>query len=68
MSTINDLIKAIRETILLADKVERVGKTLDELGKESRHQGDRLTRVEAQLDLIIKMSGRHNHEASRQIT
>ncbi len=51
MSVIKDAINAMKEVVLLADKVERAGNTLSELSKELREHDRRLLVIETTIDI-----------------
>ncbi len=51
MSTIKDVLSAMREVLLLADKVERAGKLLSEMSGELREQDRRLIRLETMVEM-----------------
>jgi hypothetical protein len=51
MSTLKDAITAIREVLLLADKVENAGDTLSELAHELREHDRRLIRLETMVEI-----------------
>ena len=46
MSAIKEAMTALKEVLLLADKVERVGSTLSEMTKELRDHDRRIIRLE----------------------
>ncbi|HRO59362.1 MAG TPA: hypothetical protein PK177_09395 [Burkholderiaceae bacterium] len=56
MSAVGDALKAVREALLLADKVQRTADAMLELAKEVRDHDRRLTRLEAQWDTVIQFS------------
>lgn len=51
MSTLKDAIAAMREVLLLADKVERTGNVLTEISKELRDHDRRLVRLETLVEV-----------------
>lgn len=51
MSVIKDAINAMKEVVLLSDKVERAGSTLSELSKELRNHDRRLLIIETTIDI-----------------
>ena len=51
MSTLKDVIAAMREVLLLADKVERTGTVLTEISKELRDHDRRLVRLETLVEV-----------------
>jgi len=56
MSTVSEALKAVREALLLADKVKRTADATLELTKEVRDQDRRITRLEAQWDTAMQFS------------
>ena len=56
MSTISEALKAVREALLLADKVKRTADATLELTKEVRDHDRRITRLEAQWDTAMQFS------------
>ena len=46
MSTIKDVVSALKEVLLLTDKVDRAGKMLTEIASEIRDHDRRLIRLE----------------------
>mgnify|MGYP001198577646 CR=1 FL=1 len=46
MSAIKEAMTALKEVLLLADRVERVGSTLSEMTKELRDHDRRIIRLE----------------------
>jgi len=56
MSTVSEALKAVREALLLADKVKRTADATLELTKEARDQDRRITRLEAQWDTAMQFS------------
>lgn len=51
MSTLKDVIAAMKEVLLLADKVERTGNVLTEISKELRDHDRRLVRLETLVEV-----------------
>ena len=51
MSVVKDAINAMKEVVLLSDKVERAGSTLSELSKELREHDRRLLVIETTIDI-----------------
>ncbi len=45
MSVVKDAVKAMKEVLLLTEKVEQVGKVLSEISKELRDHDRRLVRL-----------------------
>ena len=46
MSTLKDVVSALKEVLLLTDKVDRAGKMLTEIASEIRDHDRRLIRLE----------------------
>lgn len=51
MSTLKDVIAAMREVLVLADKVERTGNVLTEISRELRDHDRRLVRLETLVEV-----------------
>ena len=51
MSTLKDAISAIKEVLLLTEKVNRTGKLLSELAVELRGHDRRLIRIETMIEI-----------------
>jgi hypothetical protein len=51
MSTIKDVLSAMKEVLLLTDKVERAGKALTEISGELRNHDRRLVRLETLVEV-----------------
>jgi len=51
LSTLKDVISAMKEVLLLTDKVERTGGVLTEISKELREHDRRLVRLETMVEL-----------------
>ena len=51
MSTLKDVIGAMKEVLLLTDKVGRVGTMLSEISKELRDHDRRLVRLEKMVEI-----------------
>ncbi len=51
MSTLKDVISAMREVLLLTDKVDRAGKVLTEISNELRDHDRRLIRLETMVEV-----------------
>lgn len=56
MSAVTEALKAVREALLLADKVKRTADATLELTKEVRDHDRRITRLEAQWDTAMQFS------------
>jgi hypothetical protein len=57
VSAITDAVAALREVLKLTDDVKHAGETLKEISKELREHDRRITRLEAQWDTALKLSG-----------
>jgi hypothetical protein len=51
MSVIKDAVNAMKEVILLTDKVEKAGAVLSEISKELRDHDGRLIRLETMVEI-----------------
>lgn len=51
MSTLTDVISAMKEVLLLTDKVERTGTVLTEIATELREHDRRLVRLETLVEV-----------------
>jgi len=51
MSTISDVMTAMKDVLLLTDKVDRSGKMLSELARELRDHDRRLIRLETMVEM-----------------
>ena len=51
MSTLKDVISAMKEILLLTDKVDRAGTVLTEISKELRNHDRRLIRLETMVEI-----------------
>jgi len=51
LSTLQDVISAMKEVLLLTDKIERTGNILTEISKELREHDRRLIRLETLVDI-----------------
>ncbi len=51
MSTLKDVISALKEVLLLTDKVDRTGILLSELSGELRNHDRRLIRLETMVEI-----------------
>lgn len=67
MSALSEALKAIRGTLKLADDVQRAGETLKEVAGELREHDRRITRLEAQWEAAIALSGRQRAGALKRI-
>lgn len=57
MSTIKDAIAAMKEVMLLADKVERAGRSLSDISYELREHDRRLVRLETLVEIAKGRGG-----------
>ena len=51
MSALKDVLAAMKEVLLLTEKVEQAGKTLSELSGELREHDRRLIRLETMVEM-----------------
>ena len=51
MSTLKDVVSALKEVLLLTDKVDRAGKMLTEMASELRDHDRRLIRLETMVEV-----------------
>ena len=51
MSTLKDVVSALKEVLLLTDKVDRTGKMLSEISGELRDHDRRLIRLETMVEV-----------------
>jgi len=51
MSTLQDVISAMKEVLLLTDKMDRAGKTLTDISGELRNHDRRLIRLETMVEV-----------------
>ena len=51
MSVVSDAVKAMKEVLLLTDKVEQAGNMLSEISKELREHDRRLVRLETFVEI-----------------
>jgi hypothetical protein len=58
VSALTDAVAAIREVLKITDDVKRAGETLKEISKELREHDRRITRLEAQWDTALELSGK----------
>jgi thioredoxin-like negative regulator of GroEL len=58
MSAIKDAIAAMKEVILLSEKVERAGELLSDVSKELRDHDRRLVRLETLIEVAKASQGR----------
>lgn len=51
MSTLQDVISALKEVLLLTDKVDRAGTVLSQMSSELRDHDRRLIRLETMVEM-----------------
>ncbi|MEX1329369.1 MAG: hypothetical protein AB1Z29_21420 [Desulfobacterales bacterium] len=51
MSTLKDVVSALKEVLLLTDKVDRAGRMLSEISGELRDHDRRLIRLETMVEV-----------------
>ena len=51
MSTLKDVVSALKEVMLLTDKVDRTGQMLSEISSELRQHDRRLIRLETMVEI-----------------
>ena len=51
MSLVSDALAAMRDFVVLSEKVERIGELVDELADEVRAQDRRLVRLETMVEM-----------------
>ena len=56
MSTLKDVMSAMKEVLLLTDKVDRTGKLLTEISRELRDHDRRLIRLETMVEIAKNQS------------
>jgi len=61
VSLIKEAVQAMKEVIILSDKVDRIGKELSEVSVELRNHGDRLIRLETLVE-VAKYQAVRNKE------
>lgn len=62
MSVVKDAVKAMKEVLLLTDKVEQAGSMLSEMSKELREHDRRLVRLETLVEIAKTQSGQKKLE------
>ena len=50
---LSDTLKAVREVLLLADKVDRLGQTLEKVSIEVNDQDKRIVRLETFVEMAM---------------
>ena len=56
MSTLKDVMSAMKEVLLLTDKVDRAGDALSEISRELREHDRRLIRLETFVEIARNQS------------
>jgi len=54
MSALTDALIAMKDLLLLADKVDRLGNTLTEISQELRDHDKRIIRLETFVEISLK--------------
>ena len=57
MSVVKDAVKAMKEMLLLTEKVAQAGNMLSEISKELREHDRRLVRLETMVEIAKAQSG-----------
>ncbi len=57
MSAFKDAVQAMKDVLLLTEKVEKTGSLLSELSKELREHDRRLIRLETMVEIAQMQSG-----------
>jgi chromosome segregation ATPase len=57
MSTLSEILNVLRKGLLMAEDLKRTSENLDHLTEEVREHDRRITRLEAQWDTALKLSG-----------
>jgi hypothetical protein len=65
MSALKEALAAMREVLLLTDKVDRAGTLLSEMAGEVREHDRRLIRLETMVELARMQAGPQGQESSR---
>lgn len=64
MSALKDTVKAMKEVLLLTDKVEKAGELLSDISLELRDHNDRILRLETRLDTYVEVASMQNNTQS----
>ena len=51
MSVVKDVVAAMKEVLMLTEKVDQAGKTLSEISKELRNHDRRIVRLETFVEI-----------------
>ena len=62
MSTLTEVLNAVREVMTLTHEIKGLWQKVDQLAAELREQDRRITRLEAQWDTALKLGSRRNLE------
>lgn len=52
MTTLNDVLKAVRDVVVMNERVGALAKQVERLAEEQGRQNERLIRVESFVDLV----------------
>lgn len=63
MSVLKDTVKAMKEVLLLTDKVEKAGDLLSDISLELRDHNNRILRLETRLDTYVEVATIQNTKA-----
>ncbi len=55
---LSDTLAAIREVLVLADKVERLGITLEKMADKVDDQNSRIVRLETMVEIAVLQGGK----------
>ncbi len=66
MSVVKDTIQAMREVLLLSEKVDKAGTLLSELAKEVREHDRRLIRIETMVEMATGTSNTSNKKLEKK--
>ena len=66
MSAISDALRAVKEALLLAEDVRRLGEAMKNAAQELREHDRRITRLEAQWETALHLSGRQSRKRLRK--
>ena len=65
MSAIGDAVRAVKEALLLAEDVRRLGDAMKSAAQELREHDRRITRLEAQWETALHLSGHQSRKRLR---
>ena len=66
MSAVGDALRAVKEALLLAEDVRRLGDTMKSAAHELREHDRRITRLEAQWETALHLSVRPSRKHLRK--